>query len=109
MFKNHKKIAALALAGVLSFGVAGMSTASVAEAAHHEAVYADGTHNEYSHRLEEENRLHRQNVLSLRYELRHGKISQKEFDKKMKHEQNRHDEAVKQIKADYAHQKKHHR
>ncbi|MBE6085592.1 MAG: hypothetical protein E7203_09115 [Selenomonas ruminantium] len=109
MFKvNHKKIAALALAGVMSFGIAGMSMSSVTEAAHHEAAYEDGTHNEYSHRMQEEERVHRQNILSLRYELRHGKITQQEFDKKMKHEQNRHDEAVKQIKADYERQNRHH-
>ena len=50
----------------------------------------------------------RKRNVSLRYELRHGKITQQEFDKKMKHEQNRHDEAVKQIKADYERQNRHH-
>ena len=98
---KRKKIVALALAGMMSFGIAGTAmTASVAEAAIKPA-YEDGTHNEYSHRMKEEERTHRQNILSLRYQKRHGEITEQEFDKKMKQEQKRHDRVVSEIKADY--------
>jgi len=104
---NHKKIVAAVLAAAFSFGVAGVTMSSAVEAAHHETAYEDGTHNEYSHRLKEEERLHRQNILTLRYDHKHGVISDKEFDKKMKQEQERHDEAVKKIKADYERHERH--
>ena len=97
---NGKKIVALALAGMFGFGLAGMSVSTVAEASDKPA-YEDGTHNKYSHRLQEEDRNHRQNVLSLRYKKRYGQISEEEYDKQMKKEQERHDQAVKDIKADY--------
>ena len=97
---NGKKVLALALAGMFSFGIAGMGMTSVTEAAEKPA-YEDGTHNEYSHRMKEEERTHRQNILSLRYQKRHGEITEQEFDKKMKQEQKRHDRVVSEIKADY--------
>ena len=54
---KRKKIVAMALAGMMSFGIAGTAmTASVAEAAIKPA-YEDGTHNQYSHRLKEEDRV----------------------------------------------------
>ncbi len=96
---NGKKVLALALAGMFSFGIAGMGMTSVTEAADKPA-YEDGTHNEYSHRMKEEERTHRQNILSLRYQKRHG-VTEQEFDKKMKQEQKRHDRVVSEIKADY--------
>ena len=101
---NGKKIVALALAGMFGFGLAGMSVSTVAEASDKPA-YEDGTHNEYSHRMKEEERTHRQNVLSLKYQKRHGGLTEKEFDKKMKQEQKRHDRVVREIKDDYNHHK----
>lgn len=101
MMVNRKKVLAMALAGVISFGFTGEAFTAAAEAAEHEAAYEDGTHNKYSHRLQEEDRNHRQNVLSLRYKKRYGQISDEEYDKQMKKEQERHDQAVKDIKADY--------
>lgn len=98
---NGKKIVALALAGMFGFGLAGMSVSTVAEAAANKPAYEDGTHNQYSHRMKEEERTHRQNILSLRYQKRHGEISEEEFDKKMKQEQKRHDRVVNEIKEDY--------
>ena len=97
---NGKKIIALALAGMFGFGLAGMSVSTVAEASDKPA-YEDGTHNKYSHRMKEEERTHRQNVLSLRYQKKHGELTEKEFDKKMKQEQKRHDRVVSEIKDDY--------
>jgi len=97
---NGKKIIALALAGMFGFGLAGMSVSTVAEASDKPA-YEDGTHNKYSHRMKEEERTHRQNVLSLKYQKKHGELTEKEFDKKMKQEQKRHDRVVSEIKDDY--------
>ncbi len=103
---NGKKVIALALAGMFGFGLVGMSASTVAEAAIKPA-YEDGTHNQYSHRLKEEERVHRQNVLSLKYQKRHGELTEKEFDKKMKEEQKRHDRVVSEIKEDYDHHNTH--
>jgi hypothetical protein len=97
---NGKKIIALALAGMFGFGLAGMTVSTVAEASDKPA-YEDGTHNKYSHRMKEEERTHRQNVLSLKYQKKHGELTEKEFDKKMKQEQKRHDRVVSEIKDDY--------
>ncbi|WP_296769566.1 hypothetical protein [Selenomonas sp.] len=99
---NGKKVMVLALAGMFGFGIAGMSMTNVAEAAIKPA-YEDGTHNQYSHRMSEEDRVHRQNVLSLKYQKRHSELTEKEFDKKMKEEQKRHDRVVREIKDDYNH------
>ena len=109
MMVNRKKVLAMVLAGVISFGFVGTSFTAVTEAAEHEAAYEDGTHNKYSHRLQEEERNHRQNVLSLRYKKRYGQIDDKEYEKRMKKEQERHDQAVKDIKADYEKHKSRHK
>ena len=101
---NGKKVLALALAGMFSFGIAGTAMTSVTEASD-KTAYEDGTHNKYSHRMKEEERTHRQNVLSLKYQKRHGELSEEEFDKKMKQEQKRHDRVVSEIKDDYNHHK----
>ncbi len=108
MMVNRKKVMAVALAGMLSFGFMSSALTSVTEAAPQEPAFTDGTHNEYSHRLKEEERTHKQNVRYLRYQLKHDQLSQKDFDKKMRAEQNRHDRAVKEIKADYEKHKYHH-
>ena len=97
---NGKKVVALALAGMFGFGLAGMSVSTVAEASDKPA-YEDGTHNQYSHRLKEEDRVHTQNVRALKYQKKKGEISEKEFNKEMKREQKRHDRVVKEVKADY--------
>ena len=59
---QKKKIVAVALAGFMAFGAASVSLGSVSEAAHHKQVeqhhYEDGTTNEYSHRMKEEDKLH---------------------------------------------------
>lgn len=97
--RKGKKLMALALAGVMSFGVASVSLASVSEAAtHHEEQYADGTTNKYSHELKEENAKHEQNVRTIRYEFSKDG-DQKKYDKAMKKEQQRHDKVVAKIKA----------
>lgn len=101
---NMKKIMALALAGMMSFGVASVSLSQVSEAHHNDAQqeeYADGTTNKYSHSMHEEETTHKQNVRSIRYEKRKGMISEEEHDKKLKEEQERHDKKVEKIKADY--------
>ena len=106
---KRKKIVAMALAGMMSFGIAGTAmTASVAEAAIKPA-YEDGTHNQYSHRLKEEDRVHTQNVRALKYQKKKGEISEKDFNKEMKREQKRHDRVVKEVKGDYEkHERRHH-
>lgn len=49
---QKKKMLAMALAGVMSFGVYSTAVMATTEAAsHHEEIYADGTTNEYSHRM----------------------------------------------------------
>ena len=104
MKANMKKVTAIALAGMMSFGVASVSLSSVSEAHHNDAQqeeYADGTSNKYSHRIHEEETTHRQNVRSIRYEHRKGMIDDKEHEKKLKEEQERHDHQMKQIKEDY--------
>lgn len=98
--EKRKKVVALALAGVMSFGFAGMAMTSVTEAADKPA-YTDGTHNKYSHELKEEDRIHDQNVRALKYKKRKGEISEKEYDKAIKKEQKRHDKKVSSVKADY--------
>ncbi|SFT79753.1 hypothetical protein SAMN02910356_02168 [Selenomonas sp. GACV-9] len=104
MKASMKKITALALAGMMSFGVTSVSLSSISEA-HDSDVqqeeYADGTSNKYSHRIHEEETTHRQNVRSIRYEHRKGMIDDKEHDKKLKEEQERHDKKMQQIKDDY--------
>lgn len=104
MKANMKKVTAIALAGMMSFGVASVSLSSVSEAHRNDVQqeeYADGTSNKYSHRIHEEETTHRQNVRSIRYEHRKGMIDDKEHDKKLKEEQKRHDHQMKQIKEDY--------
>ena len=109
MFMGKKKIVAMALAGMMSFGIAGMAVnASTAEAAIKPA-YEDGTHNQFSHRLKEEERVHNQNVRALKYQKKKGEISEKEFNKEMKREQKRHDRVVNNVKSDYEkYQHRHH-
>ena len=99
---SKKKIVAAALAGLMSFGVAGVAFSPVSEAAHHHAQreeYADGTSNQYSHALKEENDRHESTVRSINYEFRKDG-DQKKHDKALKEEQKRHDKAVAKIKAD---------
>ncbi len=108
MFMGKKKIVAMALAGMMSFGIAGTAMTSVTEAAHKPA-YEDGTHNQYSHRLKEEDRVHNQNVRALKYQKKKGEISDKDYEKQMKKEQKRHDRVVKDVKGDYEKsQRRHH-
>ncbi len=100
---QKKKIVAVALAGFMAFGAASVSLGSVSEAAHHKQVeqhhYEDGTTNEYSHRMKEEDKLHTQNVRTIRYEYRKDG-DQKKYDRALEKEQKRHDKVVKEIKAD---------
>lgn len=98
---EKKKIVALALAGVMSFGASSVAMGSVTEAAHQEKVYADGTSNKYSHRVHEEDVKHNQIVRSINYEHRQGRINDKEHAKQLKEEQQRHDKVMRDIKRDY--------
>jgi len=99
---QQKKFVAAALAGLMAFGVASFSLSSVSEAAHHKQQvehYEDGTSNEYSHRMKEEDKLHEQNVRTIRYEYRKGG-DKKKYDSELAKEQKRHDKVVRDIKAD---------
>lgn len=106
MFTGKKKLVAMALAGMMSFGIAGTAMTSVSEAAIKPA-YEDGTHNQFSHRLKEEDRVHNQNVRALKYQKKKGEISDKDYEKQMKKEQKRHDRVVKDVKGDYEKQQRH--
>ena len=100
---QKKKIIAMALAGIMSFGVASVSVMSPTEAAHHrqhvEQQYADGTSNEYSHRMKEEEKLHEQKVRDIRTAYRQDG-DQKQYNRELQKEQKRHDKVVKEIKSD---------
>ena len=99
---QKKKMLAMALAGVMSLGVYSTVVMATTEAAsHHEKIYADGTTNEYSHRMHEEDVKHNQIVRSINYEHRKGRINDKEHAKQLKEEQQRHDKVMRDIKRDY--------
>ena len=109
---QKKKIVALALAGLMSFGAASVSMMPATEAAHHaEEHYADGTSNEYSHRMEQENKQHEQTVREIRTAYRIDG-DKKKYERELKKEQKRHDREVAGIKADseahVRHTKHHH-
>ena len=102
---NQKNITAIALAGMMSFGVASLAMSSVSEASSHHKVqqesYADGTSNKYSHRMHEEETTHNMNVRAIRYQHRKGELSDRDYEKRLKEEQKRHDKVMKDIKTDY--------
>lgn len=94
-----KKIAALALAGCFAFGITAVAMPeSVVAAA--EKQYEDGTSNEYSHRVKEEQKRHESAVRAIRYEYRQDN-DEKKYNKNMKKEQERHDKAMEDIRDDY--------
>lgn len=98
-----KKATALVLAGVMSFGLATVSLSGVSEAHRHHAqqTYEDGTSNKYSHRMNEEEMTHKQNVRAIKYQKRKGEIGEKEYNRRLKVEQKRHDKIIEGIKAEY--------
>lgn len=104
MKMNHKKTMAMLLVGMMAFGSAAVAMTNVSEAHHREhrqETYADGTTNKYSHRMHEEETTHRMNLRALRYQHRKGEISDKEYNKRMKEEQKRHDREMQNIKSEY--------
>ncbi|MCH3958294.1 MAG: hypothetical protein LKE51_01600 [Selenomonas sp.] len=101
---STKKITAVALAGMMSFGIASISLSSVSEASHRQKpqqTYADGTTNEYSHRMHEEETKHNMNVRAIRYQHNKNQIGDKEYDQQLTNEQKRHDREMNNIKTDY--------
>jgi hypothetical protein len=100
---NRQKATALVLAGIMSFGLATVSLSGVSEAHRHHAQqsYEDGTSNKYSHRIHEEEMTHKQNVRALKYQKRTGDIGEKEYNRRLKDEQERHDKIIEGIKAEY--------
>lgn len=106
---TKKSILAAAFAGLMTLGITGavLAPASTAAAAE-KPPYEDGTTNEYSHRLHQEDIEHDNRLGSIRYEYRQDK-NQKKYEKALKKEQERHDKVVKQIKRDYEnHKHRHH-
>lgn len=100
---NTKKIMASFLVGALSFGVAVISLSSVSEAHYstQHKYFANGTSIEYNHRIQDEERKHKQNVRHYRQQLQKGDISEKEYNKQMRKEQDRHDREMKKIRAEH--------
>jgi hypothetical protein len=100
---DKKKVTALAMAGMMGFGIATVSLSGVSEAHRHHAqqTFEDGTSNKYSHRINEEDMTHKQNVRALRYQKRKGQISEKEYNRQLRQEQERHDKIIKGIKDEY--------
>ena len=90
----------MALAGLMSFGVSVFSfDMAPAEAAAQR--YEDGTSNEHSHRLREEDARHEQNVHETRDRYRRGEHSAQRYEEEMRKEQRRHDHEVERIRGDY--------
>ena len=97
---DRKKLAALAVAGIMSFGIAGASVASYAEAAGDSHHYEDGTTNRDSHEMKQEEMRHEKNVKEIEANYRYTKDA-KTRDKELKKEQERHDKEMARIKARY--------
>ena len=98
---SSKKITAVALAGMMSFGIASVSLSSVSEASENQETYVDGTTNKYSHRMHEEATKHNMNVRAIRYQHNKGEIGDKEYDHQLTNEQKRHDREMNDVKTDY--------
>ena len=95
-----KKIGALALAGCFAFGAAAAVIPAAGGIAYAREHYEDGSSNEYSHRMKEEQRRHDSAVRAIRYEYRQDG-DEKRYKKRMKEEQERHDKAMEDIRNDY--------
>lgn len=96
-----KKIMGLAVAGAFALGLAGAVIPAVDNAVHaHEHQYEDGSSNEYSHRVKEEQQRHDSAVRSIRHEYRQDG-DEKRYQRRMKEEQERHDRAMEDVRHDY--------
>lgn len=100
---DKKKFTALAMVGMMGFGIATVSLSGVSEAHRHHAqqTFEDGTSNKYSQRINEEDMTHKQNVRALRYQKRNGQIGEKEYNRQLRQEQERHDKIIEGIKDEY--------
>ena len=100
-----KRYISAVLAAAFGCGIMGANLAD-AEAAQSVQIlsYEKGASNEYSFRMQEEDRVHEQNVRKIRFEFRRDGNRAK-YDRAMKEEQKRHDQAVKNIKRDYQNRK----
>ena len=98
----QKKIAVVALAGLMGLGLAAISPeAASVEAAADGHRYEDGTSNEYSHRLKEESDRHEREVRESRGRYRRGEKDVREYEEELSREQRRHDREVGRIRDDY--------
>ena len=98
---ENKKYIAGVLAAAMGLSVLAASTAAEAAAVPRVQLgYENGATNEYSFRMQEEDRVHEQNVRKIRFEFRRDS-DQAKYDRAMREEQKRHDQAVKKIKRDY--------
>ena len=97
------------LAAAMGLSMMG-ATVSSAEAAqiYQPLRYENGTSNEYSFRMREEDRVHEQNVRKIRFEFRRDG-DQAKYNRAMQKEQKRHDQAVQNIKRDYRNDRPWHR
>lgn len=95
----------MALAGMMGFGLASFAMLPVSEASHHhrdrQESFADGTSNEYSHRMRQEETTHNMNVRAIRYQHRKGELDDRAYKQRLTEEQKRHDRVMQAIKRDY--------
>ena len=110
MKQYQKKIAAVALTGLMGLGMAAFSPAEMsAEAAAGGHRYEDGTSNEYSHRLREESDRHEHEVRESRGRYRRGEKDVREYEEELSREQRRHDHEMRKIRDDYESHRHHNR
>ncbi len=107
MKKSTNRCVAAVLAAAMGLGVMTAAVGSV-QAAPHPPAYENGTSNEYSFRMREEDRVHEQNVRKIRFEFRRDG-DQGKYDRAMREEQKRHDQAVNKIMRDYKNNRPWHR
>ncbi|MBR2214926.1 MAG: hypothetical protein IJ849_04090 [Selenomonadaceae bacterium] len=97
---DMKKTVAFALAGVMTFGAASFALDSSVEAAKDAQHYEDGTTNEGSHKIKQEEIKHDKNLKEINANHRYTK-DDKQYQKDLKKEQQRHDKEMQKIEKRY--------
>ncbi|EKU71398.1 hypothetical protein [Selenomonas sp. F0473] len=109
MKKKTNRYFAAALAAAMGLGIMASSVGTV-EAARGDRppAYENGTSNEFSFRMREEDRVHEQNMRKIRFEFRRDG-DQGKYQRAVREEQKRHDQVVNKIMRDYKNNKPWHR
>ena len=96
-----KKYVSGVLVAVMGLSIMGAAVSSAEAAQIYQPLrYENGTSNEYSFRMREEDRVHEQNMRKIRFEFRRDG-DQAKYNRAVKKEQKRHDLEVTKIKRDY--------